>query len=220
MDSPHKGSVMQSFSLFFIVNLNKLFNKQSTCVWFMTPWCSWTITVMLCLLSARWEQHPCGIVEEDTHTPVRQLEAESVLVGVVYPLGHPQWLHVRYRGGIWVYKKYTIHIYHHCRNTDWYLIVLAILFLSNGKMFIDNIHVSASLFRIIMVKAPGITGRYWRRFQPMLALSVAFWLGNVRYHLLVGMTYPLASVLGTWWASDRVGTEIPREGALQAKMTI
>ena len=31
VDSAHKGPVMQSFDVFFIVSLNKLLNKQSSC---------------------------------------------------------------------------------------------------------------------------------------------------------------------------------------------
>ena len=33
MDSHHKGSVMQTFGIFFYANLNKLWNKQSICWW-------------------------------------------------------------------------------------------------------------------------------------------------------------------------------------------
>ena len=34
VDSPHKGPVMQSFYVFFVVGLNKLLNKLSNCQWF------------------------------------------------------------------------------------------------------------------------------------------------------------------------------------------
>ena len=34
--SPHKGPLMWSFSVFFDVSFNKLFNKQSNCLWFET----------------------------------------------------------------------------------------------------------------------------------------------------------------------------------------
>ena len=35
---PRLGSVMESFNIFFVVNLNKLSNKQSSCWWFEMPW--------------------------------------------------------------------------------------------------------------------------------------------------------------------------------------
>ena len=34
VDSPHKGTVLQSFDVFFIIDLNKLLNRQSTVWWF------------------------------------------------------------------------------------------------------------------------------------------------------------------------------------------
>ena len=40
VDSPHKWPVMQSFGVFFHVNLNKLLNKQSSCQWFEIQWWS------------------------------------------------------------------------------------------------------------------------------------------------------------------------------------
>ena len=45
-DSPHKGSVMRSFDVFFDVSQNKLLNKQLSCWWSEMPWCSCDITVM------------------------------------------------------------------------------------------------------------------------------------------------------------------------------
>ena len=38
VDSPHEGPVMWNFDVFFVVNLNMLFNKQSSCQWFETKW--------------------------------------------------------------------------------------------------------------------------------------------------------------------------------------
>ena len=34
VDSPHRGTVMQSFSVSFVVSLNKLLNQQFSCWWF------------------------------------------------------------------------------------------------------------------------------------------------------------------------------------------
>ena len=34
VDSPHRGPMMQSFSVSFVVNLNKLLNQQFSCWWF------------------------------------------------------------------------------------------------------------------------------------------------------------------------------------------
>ena len=34
VDSPHRGPVMQSFSVSFVVSLNKLLNQQFSCWWF------------------------------------------------------------------------------------------------------------------------------------------------------------------------------------------
>ena len=33
-ESSHKGGVMQSFDVCFVVSLNKLLKKQSSCLWF------------------------------------------------------------------------------------------------------------------------------------------------------------------------------------------
>ena len=49
VDSPHKGPVMWSFGVFFVVNLNKLLNKQVICQWLEMPWCSCNASVMICL---------------------------------------------------------------------------------------------------------------------------------------------------------------------------
>ena len=38
------------------------------------------------------QQHAGGVVEENAHTLVWELEAKAVLVGVINPLGHPQGL--------------------------------------------------------------------------------------------------------------------------------
>ena len=46
VDSPHKGTIIQSFEIFFAGSLNKLLNKQSSYRWFQTPWQSYDITVM------------------------------------------------------------------------------------------------------------------------------------------------------------------------------
>ena len=45
--SHQKGSVMQSFDIFFDISLNKLLNKLVSCLWLELPWCSCDITVML-----------------------------------------------------------------------------------------------------------------------------------------------------------------------------
>ena len=45
VDSPHKGPVMWSFDVFYVVSLGKLLNKQSNCLWFETTCCSCDITV-------------------------------------------------------------------------------------------------------------------------------------------------------------------------------
>ena len=44
--SPHKGPIMWSFSVFFVVIPNKLLNKQLGCWSFEMPWCSCNITIM------------------------------------------------------------------------------------------------------------------------------------------------------------------------------
>ena len=53
-DFPHKGSVMWS-CVFFAVSLKKLLSKQSSCQWYMTPWCLCDVIIMLTLLS---DLHP------------------------------------------------------------------------------------------------------------------------------------------------------------------
>ena len=51
---------IHSLDVFFVVNMNKLLNKQSSCLWFDTPWCScqcfWPFGSPR--VSARW---PLGI---------------------------------------------------------------------------------------------------------------------------------------------------------------
>ena len=47
VDSPHKGPVMQSSHIFFVVSLNKLLNKQPCYQWFEMKWHSCDITVMI-----------------------------------------------------------------------------------------------------------------------------------------------------------------------------
>ena len=38
MDSPHKGAVMWSFNVFFVVWMNILLNIELSCQWFEMPW--------------------------------------------------------------------------------------------------------------------------------------------------------------------------------------
>ena len=45
VDSLHKGPVMQSFDILFIVSQNKLLNKQLDCQWIEIIWQSCKITV-------------------------------------------------------------------------------------------------------------------------------------------------------------------------------
>ena len=51
MDSPHKGHVMHSFDVFFVVSLNKLLNKQSDYQWFEMPWGPYDIALMTTSIS-------------------------------------------------------------------------------------------------------------------------------------------------------------------------
>ena len=52
LDSPHKGPVMRSFDVFFVVCLYKLLNKQSNYGWFVVPWYSCDIIVILIFSAA------------------------------------------------------------------------------------------------------------------------------------------------------------------------
>ena len=45
LDFPHKGLVIQSFDVSFVLSLNKLLNKQSGCCGFETPWHLYDVTV-------------------------------------------------------------------------------------------------------------------------------------------------------------------------------
>ena len=54
-DSLNKGPVMQSIDIFFVVGLNKLLNKQSSCFWFKMPLHSCDI---LCFAYC---EHCCGM---------------------------------------------------------------------------------------------------------------------------------------------------------------
>ena len=44
--SPHKATVIRNFDIFYVVNLNKLINKQSSWWWFQTPRTSCDITIV------------------------------------------------------------------------------------------------------------------------------------------------------------------------------
>ena len=44
VDSHHKGPVIWSFDIFFVVSLNHLLNKLSNCRWFEISWCLCDIT--------------------------------------------------------------------------------------------------------------------------------------------------------------------------------
>ena len=43
----HKEPVMWSFEILFVINLNELLDKQSSCWWFETPWHPCDIAVMM-----------------------------------------------------------------------------------------------------------------------------------------------------------------------------
>ena len=45
VDSLHKGASNVEFWCFFVASLNKLFNQQSSCCWFETPWWPSAVTV-------------------------------------------------------------------------------------------------------------------------------------------------------------------------------
>ena len=47
VDSPHKGPVMQSFDVPFLVSMNKFLNTQFSCWWFVMPWYSHDVTIVM-----------------------------------------------------------------------------------------------------------------------------------------------------------------------------
>ena len=55
--SPHEGTIMRSFYVFFVVSLSKLFNKQSIFQWFETQLSSYDVPVMGTKLYS--ERTPC-----------------------------------------------------------------------------------------------------------------------------------------------------------------
>ena len=46
VDSAHKGPVLRSFDILFVISLKKLLNKQPSFQWFETPWCWCDVTAM------------------------------------------------------------------------------------------------------------------------------------------------------------------------------
>ena len=58
MDSPHKGPILLSFDVSFVVSL-KVVEQQSSCRWFETPWPSCNVTIMWYIYATPlycWEQ--------------------------------------------------------------------------------------------------------------------------------------------------------------------
>ena len=47
VDFPHKESAMKSFYVFFVVNLNRLLNKQSIYRWLETPWSCQVMSLLI-----------------------------------------------------------------------------------------------------------------------------------------------------------------------------
>ena len=43
------------FAIFIVARLNYLVNKQSSCMWFDTPWCSHDVTTMRTLYNCSWQ---------------------------------------------------------------------------------------------------------------------------------------------------------------------
>ena len=52
VDFLHKVSVMQSFGISSVDSLNELFGKQSSCLWFETPW-RWCGVTVICRASIK-----------------------------------------------------------------------------------------------------------------------------------------------------------------------
>ena len=73
VDSPHKGSVMPMFGVFFDISLNRMSNKHSICRWLKTPLRSCEITVMhnpnLVITGPAAVQTPNG-TQSSTHLPL------------------------------------------------------------------------------------------------------------------------------------------------------
>ena len=49
LSGPHKGAVMCSFDVFFVVFVNKLLKKQWSCQWFVMPGPSYLVPVFFCV---------------------------------------------------------------------------------------------------------------------------------------------------------------------------
>ena len=47
VDSRHKAPVIRIFDVFFVVSLNMMLSKHSSCRWCETPWRSFDVTIML-----------------------------------------------------------------------------------------------------------------------------------------------------------------------------
>ena len=57
VDSPHKGPMIWSFDAFFVVSLNKMLNKFSSCQWFEIWWCSCDNSAMFYSFGSLQEQN-------------------------------------------------------------------------------------------------------------------------------------------------------------------
>ena len=70
VDSPHRGPVMQSFSVSFVVSLNKLLNQQFSCWWFeRLCHCKVTHLYHIMILFAKYNFLPfCISFRLNTHT--------------------------------------------------------------------------------------------------------------------------------------------------------
>ena len=91
VDSPHKGPVIRSFNHFFVVSLNKLLDKELSCRWCETAWCSCDVIVMvwLCFFvtpSVRdrfmWSVHPyfLGLLDWNWVNRMSVTEASKVIL--------------------------------------------------------------------------------------------------------------------------------------------
>ena len=81
IDLFHKASVMHSSDASFVIHLNKLLNRQSSCQWFQMPWCSCDITVMMIILLSL---HISAIITEihTTRQPYLHDAAECAFLSI------------------------------------------------------------------------------------------------------------------------------------------
>ena len=68
IDLLHKASVMHSSDASFVIHLNKMLNRQSSCQWFQMPWCSCDITVMMIILLSLHISAIMTNAQPDSHT--------------------------------------------------------------------------------------------------------------------------------------------------------